>query len=183
MDKVIRAEHKTVSFFDGLGVEGYRMPDGKFRVGLSGASRVLGYNEDWLNNVLKRDARTAKELRGLGFSENIEKVIAQSVQGNLLEDSTIGLRDFNRLIAYSTFKGKKAALALQLSLTELSLTDFFRDAFGEPPLTIDEKRKLFYETYASTISPDDWRQMDCEDIIRLALMGDESHLREGLWNQ
>jgi hypothetical protein len=183
MQEPIRAEHKTVVFFDGLEVEGYRMPNGEFRVGLAGASRVLGYNEDWLNNALKRGARTVKELRGLGFTENIEKVIAQSSQGNLLDDSTIGLKDFNRLIAYSTFKGKKAALALQLSLTELSLTDFFRDAFGDLPLTIEEKRRLFYESYAATISPEDWRQMDREEIIRLALIGDEPQVRDGLWNQ
>jgi hypothetical protein len=183
MQEPIRAEHKTVIFFDGLQVEGYRMPSGEFRVGLAGASRVLGYSDNWLNNVLKRSARTAKELRGLGFTDEIQKVIAQSVQGNLLDDSTIGLRDFSRLIAYSTFKGKKAALALQLSLTELSLVDFFRDAFGEPPLSIDEKRRLFYETYAASISPEDWRRMDREEIIRLALLGDEPQLRDGLWNQ
>jgi len=183
MQEPIRAEHKTVKFFDGLEVEGYRMPNGEFRVGLAGASRVLGYNEDWLNNVLKRSARTAKELRGLGFSDQIQKVIAQSFQGNLLDDSTIGLKDFSRLIAYSTFKGKKAALALQLSLTELSLVDFFRDAFGEPPLSIQEKRQLFYETYAASISPEDWRRMDREEIVRLALAGDEPQLKGGLWNE
>ncbi|MEG4805843.1 hypothetical protein QUB63_35295 [Microcoleus sp. ARI1-B5] len=50
------------------------------------------------------------------------------------------------------------------------------------PLTIDEKRRLFYEAYAATISPEDWRQMDREDILRLALPGDEPHLLWGLWN-
>ncbi|MEG5251302.1 hypothetical protein QUB67_34795 [Microcoleus sp. ARI1-A1] len=62
------------------------------------------------------------------------------------------------------------------------LNDFFVDAFGEMPLTIDEKRRLFYEAYAATISPEDWRQMDREDILRLALPGDEPHLLWGLWN-
>jgi hypothetical protein len=93
------------------------------------------------------------------------------------------LRDFNRLISYAVFDKKKAALALQLALTELSLTDFFRDSFGEPPLSIDEKRRAFYEAYAQTISPEDWRQMDMEDIIKLALPGDEGQLKDGLWNQ
>lgn len=182
LETPIKAEHRTVVFFDGLDVDGYRMPNGEFRVGLAGASRVIGYNEDWLGIALKRSARTAKELRGLGFSENIKKVIAQSKQGNFLDDSTISLKDFNRLIAYATFKGKKAALALQLSLTELSLMDFFRDSFGEPPLTIEEKRRIFYEEYAKTISPEDWRTMDRQDIIRLALAGDEPHLEGGQWN-
>jgi len=79
-------------------------------------------------------------------------------------------------------KGKKAALALQLSLTTVALNDFFRDAFGDRPLSIEEKRRLFYKTYAATISPEDWRRMDREDILSLALPGDEPHLRDGLWN-
>jgi hypothetical protein len=96
---------------------------------------------------------------------------------------TISLRDFNRLISYAVFDKKPAALALQLALTELSLTDFFRDSFGEPPLSVEEKRRLFYEAYASTISPEDWRAMDREDILRLALPGDEKHLQGGEWNE
>ncbi|MBE9118776.1 hypothetical protein IQ249_25255, partial [Lusitaniella coriacea LEGE 07157] len=75
------------------------------------------------------------------------------------------------------------ALALQLSLTEVALNDFFRDAFDEPPLSIAEKRRLFYETYAATISPEDWRKMDREEILKLALPGDEPHLLWGLWNE
>lgn len=45
---VIRAEHKQVPFFEGLEVDGYRMPSGDFRVGIEGASKVLGYNRNWL---------------------------------------------------------------------------------------------------------------------------------------
>ncbi len=182
MSDPIKAEHKVVTLFDGLEVEGYRMPDGEFRIGLNSASRVIGYTDVWLSRALRRGGLTVKELRGLGFSENIQKVAAQSSQGNILDDSTISLRDFNRLIAYATYKGKRAALALQLSLTELSLTDFFREAFGEPPLSVEEKRRLFYEAYAATISPDDWRTMDKQDIVRLALPGDEPHLVDGQWN-
>lgn len=63
----------------------------------------------------------------------------------------------------------------------LSLNDFFLDAFGEPPLTIEEKRRLFYETYAAAISPQQWREMDKEDIIRLALPGDEPQFQGGKW--
>jgi hypothetical protein len=55
--------------------------------------------------------------------------------------------------------------------------------FGERPLSIDEKRKLFYETYAASISPQQWMEMDREEILRLALPGDESQLQGGLWNE
>jgi hypothetical protein len=178
----IRAERQTVTFFNGLEVDGYRMPSGEFRVGITGASVVLGYERNWLGRVLDRGGNTLKTLQGLGFTEETQKVVANSDRGGRPAD-TVSLRDFNRLIAYAVFDGKRAALALQLALTEVALNDFFRDAFGEPPLSIDEKRRLFYETYAATISPDEWRQMDKEDILRLALPGDELPLRDGLWNE
>jgi hypothetical protein len=167
MEEPTRAERETVPFFDGLTVDGYRMPDGEFRVGIAGAGEVLGYERNWLGRVLERGGNTLKALQGLGFTEETQKVVTKSGR----PPETISLRDFNRLIAYAVFDQKKAALALQLALTELSLTDFFRDAFGETPLSIDEKRQLFYETYAATISPEDWRQMDREDILRIAIVG------------
>jgi len=167
----IKAERQSVTFFDGLQVDGYRMPSGEFRVGITGASVVLGYSENWLSRLMGRETGTSiKALRGLGFTEETQKVVSETSRGNR-EAQTISLRDFNRLISYAVFDGKKAALALQLALTEVALNDFFRDAFGEPPLSIDEKRRLFYEAYAATISPEDWRQMDREDILRIAIMG------------
>ncbi|MGL5719924.1 MAG: hypothetical protein ACRCYP_03920, partial [Alphaproteobacteria bacterium] len=66
---------------------------------------------------------------------------------------------------------------------KLALIDFFRDAFGEPALSIEEKRRLFYETYAASISPEEWMFMNKEDILRLALPGDEPHFQEGRWNE
>lgn len=179
--EVIRAERATVTFFDGLQVDGYRMPNGEFRVGITGASQVLGYSREWLGRVLSRSGNTIKALRGLGFTEQIQKVATETERGDR-GAQTISLRDFNRLIAYSVSDGKRAALALQLALTEVALNDFFRDSFGEPPLSIDEKRRLFYETYAATISPEGWRRMDREEILRLALPGDEPQLQDGEWN-
>lgn len=180
--EAIKAERQTVPFFEGLEVDGYRMPDGSYRVGITGASRVLGYSANWLGRVLGRGGNTVKFLRGLGFTEKTEKVVTQSIRGGGSEAQTISLDDFNRLIVYAVNDGKKAALALQLSLTKIALNDFFRDAFGEPPLSIAEKRRLFYEAYAATISPENWRQMDKEDILKLALPGDEPQLAWGAWN-
>lgn len=174
----IRAERAAVEFFDGLSVDGYRMPDGEFRVGITGASKVLGYGSNWLGRVLERGGNTLKVLQGMGFTEKTQKLVTNSGR----PPETISLRDFNRLIVYAVSDKKKAALALQLALTEVALNDFFVDAFGEPPLSIDEKRRLFYRAYAQAISPEDWRQMDREDILKLALPGDEEHLQGGYWN-
>ena len=181
--KPIKAVRATVVFFDGLEVDGYKMPDGEFRIGLPGASRILGYGREWLSDAVRQKTpRTAKTLQGLGFSENVEKVTAQSAQGNQYQDLTISLDDFNCCIIYAVQRKKKAAIALQKSFTQLALSDFFRDAFGDEPLTIDEKRELFYKTYAASISPADWRKMDRQDILRIALPGDEEELKDGAWN-
>ena len=48
----------------------------------------------------------------------------------------ISLDDFNGLILYAASKGKKKALALNKALVDMSLRDFFRDAFGERLLTV-----------------------------------------------
>lgn len=183
MPNPIRVEHAKVVFFDGLTIDAYRLPSGEFRVGLADASRTLGFDREWLTDAIdSKTPRTAKSLRGLGFSEKIQEVSAQSTQGNFYDDRTITLGDFNTCIIYAVQRKKKAAIALSRAFTKLALIDFFKEAFGETPLTIDEKRKLFYEEYAKTISPDDWRTMDKQDIVRLALPGDEPHLVDGQWN-
>lgn len=179
----IKAEHCLVPFFEGLEVDGYYTPSGEYRIGLESASRVLGYDRRWLGRVFKRESgRTLKALQGIGFSAKTEKLAAQSKQGNWVNSNTISLDDFNRTIVYAVSDKKKPALALQLSFTKVSLTDFFIFAFGHQPLSIEDKRRLFYEEYAKTISPDNWRTMDRIDILRLALPGDEEHLSDGLWN-
>ena len=180
----IKAQKQVVRFFDGLEVEGYRMPSGEFRVGLASASRALGFDREWLSDAAGgKSPRTLKVLQGIGFSQQIEKVSAQSNQGNWLDDSTISLDDFNTCIIYGTKKDKPSALALNKAFTRLSLMDFFRDAFGEPPLSIEEKRRLFYEAYATSISPSEWREMEMKDILELALSGDEDHVKGGKWNR
>ena len=84
----IRAERATVKFFDGLEVDGYRMPNGEFRVGLQGASLVLGFAENWLRRLLNRETGTQiKTLRGLGFTEETQKVVHESNKGILVHCS------------------------------------------------------------------------------------------------
>lgn len=165
----ITVEVATVRFFDGLELDGYKMPDGEFRIGLTGASLVLGYGDNWLPRLLrKKDGISLKALLALGFSKKTQKVVSEPTKGSKKVE-TISLEDFNRLIVYTVSRHKKAALALQQSLTVVSLLDFFLAAFGRAPLNMEQKRHLFYEKYAVTISPDGWQQMSKRDILRLAL--------------
>lgn len=178
----IRAEREIVKFFDGLQVDGYRMPDGEFRVGITTASIVAGFKENYLRRVLLEGGTRLQPLLELGFSgETVPQV--RATKTGQREERTITLKDFIRLIRHADKQGRPSAGAILDALSELSLIDFFRAAFGEPQLSIEEKRRLFYESYAQSISPETWRQMDREEILRLALEGDEPHLRDGLWNQ
>ena len=168
--KAVRA---TIVFCEGLEVDGYQMPNGEYRVGLSSAGLALGYSDRWIDDLVKfRTPRTAKALQGMGFEGKIEKVFAQSTQGNSYQDSTVSLDDFKHLITYGVIKKKKKAIALQTALTKIALIDFFRDSFNDVPLTIQEKRSLFYKTYAESLSVEDWLEMDREDVTDLILPGD-----------
>ncbi len=89
------------------------------------------------------------------------------------ESKTISLDDFKHLITYGVIKKKQKAIAFSTALTTIALTDFFRDAFGETQLNIDEKRKLFYQAYAESLSFEDWLEMDREDVANLVLFGEE----------
>lgn len=177
----IRAERKTVVFFDGLQVDGYRMPDGDFRVGISTASDVAGFNENYLRRALADGGTRLQPLLNMGFSGQTIPQVRVTKTGER-EERTINLKDFIKLLRYADQQKRKSAGAILDALSELSLIDFFRAAFGEPPLSIEEKRRLFYEKYAAAISPENWRQMDREEILRLALPGDET-TQDEQWNE
>jgi len=48
---------------------------------------------------------------------------------------TLSLKDFRRLIMYAAMQGKQRAIALNDALLEMSLLDFFCNAFGDRLLT------------------------------------------------
>lgn len=156
---IIKAERATVRFFDGLSIDGYQMPNGEFRVSTTGASILLGFQKNWLGRALDRGGNSLKALQGLGFSGQTEKVVTNSGR----PPETISLKDFQRLLLYGVQNGKPQAIALQLALTDMALTDFFRDAFGMRALSIDEKRDRFYAAYAATLTAADWQAWDRED--------------------
>lgn len=178
----IKARYEPVKFFEGLEVDGYQMPNGEFRVGITTASSVAGLGENYLRRVLLEGGTRLQPLLEIGFSGKTVPQVRVTKTGQR-EERTITLKDFIRLIRHADKLGRPSAGAILDALSELSLIDFFRDAFGEPQLSIEEKRRLFYESYAQSISPEAWREMDREEILRLALAGDEPQLRDGQWNE
>jgi hypothetical protein len=171
----IRSERAPVRFFDGLEVDGYKMPSGEYRVGITTASLIAGFADNYLRRSLSEGGTRLQPLLDSGFSGKTISQVRVTKTGER-EERTINLKDFIRLLRYADKQGKQSAGAILDALSELSLIDFFRDAFGDVPASIDEKRRIFYKTYAASISPEEWRQMDREDILRIAIMG---HKQDG----
>jgi hypothetical protein len=94
------------------------MPNGEFRVGLEGTSKVLGFAPNWLYLTLSRNgSKTLKTLQGYGFDAYHIKAAVERPQGGTTTVDTISLDSFNICIVYGVQQKKKASLALQLSLT------------------------------------------------------------------
>ena len=167
-----KADRATVTFFDGLSIDGYMMPDGEFRVSMTGASILLGFSKEWLGRSLSRGGNTVKALQGLGFSGKTEKLVTRSIKGGGGTAETISLNDLQRILIYGVQQNKPQAIALQMALTNMALTDFFRDAFGLRALSIDEKRNQFYAAYAATLTHQDWQEWD-----RMEAQEIDDHLR------
>lgn len=112
MNNTTKSDHATVKFFEGLEVDGYRMPNGDFRVGTTGASQAVGFSKGWLSQVHTREGEALKALQGLGFtgSQQIGTVAREGKSGSS-QINTISLDDFALLILYGAIKGKKQAIA------------------------------------------------------------------------
>jgi hypothetical protein len=163
MSNITKAERSTVKFFDGLEIDGYLMPDGEFRVSMSGVSLLLGFSKEWLSRGLSRGGNLVKALRGLGFSGQTQKVAVNSGR----PPETISLKDLQRLLLYGVSQGKPQAIALQMALTDMALNDFFRDAFGMRALSINEKRNRLYQAFAATLTAQDWADWDRQDALEI----------------
>jgi hypothetical protein len=159
MTNTIRAERATIEFCDGLSVDGYRMPNGEFRVGITSASLIVGFAEDYLRKAFEPGSPRFKSLQGAGFSGQTE-ILTRVTKTGERQERTINLKDFQRFIRFADRKGNASAGALLDALVEMSLTDFFKDGFNEAPLTIEEKRSAFYAAYAKTIN---WLEEDKND--------------------
>ena len=178
MTNTTRFERAIVRFTPGLSVDGYKMPDGEFRVGTAGASRLVGFSDNWLSRLTSRGGKTLKALQGMGFTgyQKEGSVARSDVSGASLVN-TISLNDFCVLVTYAVQEKKIEAIALNIAFLQIPVTDFFRDAFGEKRLSIEEVRAKFCAAYSQTIN---WLQEDRYEIEELWLAGDPLEIQN--WN-
>jgi hypothetical protein len=163
-NSIIRYEKATIQFVEGVSVDGYKMPSGDFRVGLTGAAIALGYSESWARQLFSRGVTQHKGLSGLGFSGKTVELDTHGRQN----PKTISLEDFSYLTLFAATQGKSKAIAISKALIHWSYVDFFRAAFEDPPLSIEKKRAQFYRVYAANI---DFLAEDREDARALIAWG------------
>ena len=174
MDNTTRAERSTIKFCEGVEVDGYRMPNGDFRVGKVGASVAVGYAKNYLTEVEKKSPKQLKALRDAGFTGLEEFVELDHVRGGGTTASTLNLPDFRKLILFAASKGKPQAVALLNAILDTGLEDWFRLSFGQEQLTLEEKRDRFYRSYAATINwleedRQEWRVIEEQEAFILSL--------------
>ncbi|GFZ93607.1 hypothetical protein [Okeania sp. KiyG1] len=171
MNNPAKTKRAIVRFCPGIEVEAFQVPNGSYYVSITTASKAVGYNRNWLSRSTSRGGNTFKALHRVGFTDLFSEVVTPS-KGGEQASKLISIDNFASIILYAASKGKKEAIALNMALTKMSLTDFFRDAFGEVPLTMEQKRIAFYKTYAESLSIEDWLAMDREDarIIQESLL-------------
>ncbi len=169
---IIRAKRAVVKFCDGIQVEGYLLPSGEYRVGKASIAGALEYSKQWTGRVISGVAsgknKNSQLLTEWGLSGVASRVeVSSPTNTKYVPVDTLSLKDFRCLIRLADRMGKKEASALIDALLDVGIEDWFRLAFGQSQLTLEEKREKFYKTYAASISFEDWLKMDREDVLMI----------------
>lgn len=166
----IRALATTVKLSDTLEIDGYLMPNEEFRAGIVGASILLGYQRDWFLVLPSKAPKKLKALQAEGFRYSPQPVaIQRQGRGGATKAQTISLKDLTALIRFEAQNENKRAIAIQSAFTLEGFDSRFRDAFGNPQLSSDAKRKLFgmtFEEYLEALAE------NREELVALRLPAD-----------
>jgi len=140
----------TVSLGDhDLSVDCYMMPNGEFRVSITGVSVVLGYQRDWLLELPSHNLPKLRALQKGGFRYTPETVFKHRAQTISIKDLTtlITLEAFSGIHRLEALSGNKRAMALQAAFTLEGLDALFRDTFEIPQKLQDERQSSFRGAY------------------------------------
>ena len=117
-----KAARKPVNIGD-IGVEGYQMPDGPYRMSLSSAADAVGLQARNAFDFLR--SKAAKRLMGEASALSVSEVEVEQTRIRAIPLSVVA-----RYWLWQTSRGNKRALALVDALLEESLERRFDDAFG-----------------------------------------------------
>jgi hypothetical protein len=171
---VIKAKRASVKFGGIIEVDGYLMPSGEFRVGITGASESVGFSKEYLTALAKKSPRQLEALQSKGFTGLAETVQLERISGGGGSAKTISLDDYKKLILFAAYKGNPKAQALNEALLTVSLEDFFRTAFAIPLMSMAEKKAVVEKIIQSHYLEHQW------EIADRRLPGDDLYLPMGV---
>lgn len=177
MTEPIKAVTATIQLSDTLSIDGYMLPDGEFRAGIAGASVLLGHGKDWFNRLASKSPNKLQALQSAGFTGRLQPVVIPRESGTrgASRAQTINLKDLATLITVEALSGNKRAIALQAAFTLDGLDSRFRDAFGVPQRSPEEKRRFFTLTYEEFLEALAENRAELEE---LRLPGDDLYYPE-----
>jgi hypothetical protein len=158
------------------------MPNGEFRVSITGVSVILGHKSNWFLTLPSTNPTKLKALEKGGFRYTPEIVCRETQgRGKATEAQTISIIDFTTLITLEALSGNrlevltvnKRAMALQAAFTLGGLDALFRDAFRMPQKSQEQRRSFFTNTYDQFLGV---FEKDPEELAKLRLLNDDHYV-------
>lgn len=169
----IRARRVVVELSKTLTIDGYEMPDSEQRVGMVGASLVLGYAKNYLSQVSEKAPKRLEALQSKGFTGYLkEATVTREEKSGASKVKTLSKADFKIWIEFEAARGNKHALALVSASIDEMLDDRFAAAFDQMPATREEKLEQFDVSYQSYLDREELYQELREELAELELPGD-----------
>lgn len=125
--ETIKAQRTTISIGD-LEVEGFRLPDGSYRMSQTQAAECVQKPE--INARRFLNSKAIKALLGKGYTPDSIEIESDSDRRGQGRFNALPLEVITAFWVNECFKGNRVALALVMALTTETLERRFDSAFG-----------------------------------------------------
>lgn len=169
-NKPVRAFAAAVYLGAGVSLEGYMLPDGKFRYSLSYLSLLLGYEETYFSQVVKKGGKKLEALNSQGFTGCLIPLLVSRSTGGVSRPKSLSFDDLCIAVEYEAqARNPKAIALLTASFREL-LRERSLIAFDLPKDSLEEKLDAFDSAIAQRL---EWIAETREELDAQWLPGDD----------
>lgn len=183
-EQVVSALEADIKLGAGIAITGYMLPDATFRYGLEYVSVLLGYAENYVSRLTKKDdpekrisqvtknnRKKLKALQDKGFTGYQISVRVSRATGGSTKAKTLSFDDFAIFVEYEAVEVKNPrAIALLTTAFRELLRGRTQAAFGLPEDDLETKQTAFWESFQEREAI--WAE-NREEIEGLRLAGDE----------
>lgn len=183
-EQVVSALEASITLGAGIAITGYLLPDATFRYGLEYVSVLLGYADNYVSRLTKKDEpekrvsqvtknnkKKLKALQGKGFTGYQIPVQISRATGGATKAKTLSFDDFAIFVEYEAVEVKNSkAIALLTSAFKELLRGRTQQAFGLPEDDIETKQADFSASFYEREVV--WAE-NREDVDNQIMLGDE----------